>query len=397
MASFRQKVTRSMLRHGLALIGCTGVVFGGYYTMTGNEKFYSTVVMPAIRLLDAERAHLLAVKAAAYGWTPQDKNKDPEILNTKVFGLQFSNPVGLAAGFDKHAEAVDGLLKMGFGFVEVGSVTPEPQPGNPKPRVFRLVEDQAVINRYGFNSDGHKAASKRLQDRLARSGHPKGVLGINVGKNKTSPDAVSDYVKGVKCFSPLAHYLVINISSPNTPGLRALQGREELTQLIDNALEARRQASPSAQPPLLVKIAPDLTEEDKIDIASVITRQGHQIDGLIVSNTTITRPSTLQSPNKTEQGGLSGAPLREMSTGAVGDMYRLTEGKIPIIGVGGISSGQDAYDKIKAGASLVQLYTALAYQGPPVVRKIKRELAELLRKDGFGSVQEAVGINHKRR
>eukprot|EP00058_Branchiostoma_floridae_P019413 XP_002604903.1 hypothetical protein BRAFLDRAFT_264353 [Branchiostoma floridae] len=350
--------------------------------------------MPCLRLVSAESAHVLAVKTASWGLAPKAwQHKDSPIL-VRVWDRQFRNPIGLAAGFDKHGEAVDGLLSMGFGFVEVGSITPQPQDGNPKPRVFRLLEDKAIINRYGFNSIGHEAVFERLQ-RRAESMSSKGILGINLGKNKTSPDAVGDYVEGVQKFGALADYLVINVSSPNTPGLRTLQGRQELEQLIDKVLEARRSLSCERKPPLLVKIAPDLTQQDKEDIAAVATRQKCAVDGLIVTNTTISRPETLQSTNKTETGGLSGPPVRHMSTETVRDMYKLTKGQLPIIGVGGVSCGADAYEKIRAGASLVQLYTAMAYQGPPVVNRIKRELEKLLREDGFTSVSEAVGADHR--
>ncbi|KAK3744480.1 hypothetical protein QZH41_012893 [Actinostola sp. cb2023] len=376
---------------------------------------------------------------------PRDTQKDPEILNTRVFGLSFSNPLGLAAGFDKNGIAVDGLLKMGFGFVEVGSITPKRQDGNPHPRVFRLIEDKAVINRYGFNSEGHEQVRQHLQ--YQENNNRQGILGVNLGKNKTSEDAVADYIKGVECFGSMGDYLVINISSPNTPGLRAMQGKEQLTKLIDEVIvyqyvesftykygtESKTSIQPITarkiiaqpirmlghdmvttqhhgtnytvltarnklpeRPPVMVKIAPDLTPKDKEDIAAVITRSHAQIDGIIISNTTVLRPSTLKSKNSKETGGLSGEPLTKMSTEVIKDMYKLTNGTLPIIGVGGISTGQDAYDKIKAGASLVQLYTALVYHGPPIIKQIKRELTELLRKDGFNSVSEAVGIDHQR-
>ncbi|KAJ0056589.1 hypothetical protein NL108_010514, partial [Boleophthalmus pectinirostris] len=298
---------------------------------------------------------------------------------TNAFGLKFKNPVGIAAGFDKHGEAVDGLYKMGFGFVEVGSITPKPQEGNPKPRVFRLTTDQAIINRYGFNSCGLIEAQQRLKVREAtqieqtRVGHP---LGINLGKNKLSQDAGADYQEGVKALGPLADYLVVNVSSPNTPGLRNLQGKYELRHLLSMVLKERDALRGEHKPPVLVKIAPDLSSQDKRDIADVVIELG--VDGLMVSNTTVTRPDTLQAPERAEVGGLSGQPLKELSTQTVREMYSLTKGKVPIIGIGGVASGQDALDKIRAGASLVQFYTALAYQGPPVVTKIKRELEQLL-------------------
>lgn len=394
-STFKQRVTRKLINHALGVVGCTGLMFGSYFTITGDEGFYKSFIMPAVmRTLNAERSHAFAVWLASKGLIPVDVEGDPEILQTKVFGLQFRNPIGLAAGFDKHGEAVDGMLKAGFGFVEIGSITPLPQPGNDKPRVFRLMEDKAVINRYGFNSHGHQAVQSRLEEQYLARGHPPGILGINLGKNKTSDNAAGDYARGVQCFSGWGDYLVINVSSPNTPGLRSLQGREELANLIDKVLAVRDSLPVNMHHPLLVKIAPDLSEDDKEDIAAVVTRQKSGVDGIIVTNTTVARPENLKSTNKRETGGLSGKPLTELSTRTVSDMYKLTGGKLPIIGVGGISTGQDAYDKIKAGASLVQLYTALAYEGPPIVKKIKRELAELLRNDGFNSIEEAVGIDH---
>ncbi|CAH1269603.1 Hypp4220 [Branchiostoma lanceolatum] len=393
--------TASKFRSLFTIVGGGTTVFVAHALFTGNEKFYREAFMPCLRLVSAESAHVLAVKAASWGLGPKAwQHKDSSILRSQLWDRQFRNPIGLAAGFDKHGEAVDGLLSIGFGFVEVGSITPKPQDGNPKPRVFRLLEDKAIINRYGFNSVGHEAVLERLQRRAGSMSsmsedEPRGILGINLGKNKTSADAVGDYVEGVQKFGALADYLVINVSSPNTPGLRALQGRQELEQLIDKVLEARSSLSCPRKPPLLVKIAPDLTQQDKEDIAAVATRQKGAVDGLIVTNTTISRPETLQSTNKKETGGLSGPPVRHMSTKTVRDMYKLTNGQLPIIGVGGVSCGADAYEKIRGGASLVQLYTAMAYQGPPVVNRIKRELEQLLREDGFTSVTEAVGADHR--
>ncbi|XP_007431842.1 dihydroorotate dehydrogenase (quinone), mitochondrial [Python bivittatus] len=298
-------------------------------------------------------------------------------------------------GFDKHGEAVDGLYKMGFGFVEVGSVTPEPQEGNPKPRVFRLPEDQAIINRYGFNSHGHAVVERRLrarqvaQHQLSEAGMP---LGINLGKNKCSVDAAADYVAGVRVLGPLADYVVVNVSSPNTPGLRALQSRADLHLLLTKVLAERDSLPGKHKPAVLVKIAPDLTSREKQDVASVASELG--IDGLVVTNTTVSRPETLRGASCSEGGGLSGAPLRQLSTQVVREMYSLTQGRIPIIGVGGVCTGQDALEKIRAGASLVQMYTALTYHGPPVVGAIKQELEVLLREQGFQSVQDAVGADH---
>lgn len=367
------------------------LTFAGYSIYEGNEKFYREYVMPFThKFFDAETAHRLGVLAAKYNIVPRkQKTPDSPILSSVVFGREFSNPVGLAAGFDKDGEGVRGLTKIGFGFIEIGSVTPEPQPGNPKPRVFRLKEDKAIINRYGFNSEGHEAVYNRLKDRVTEQDNC--LLGINLGKNKSSTDPISDYTQGVEKFSRLADYLVVNISSPNTPGLRDLQGKQKLQNLLDKVIERRDEME--VRKPLLVKIAPDLTDRDKEDIAAVVTSRKGYVNGLIISNTTVRRPPSLKNPSKTEEGGLSGPPVRDMSTKTIADMYRLTNGSIPIIGVGGVSSGQEAYKKIRSGASLVQLYTALVYEGPPVVKKIKRELEELLRRDGFKSISEAVGAD----
>jgi dihydroorotate dehydrogenase len=363
-----------------------------------------------VRLLDAETAHNLGIMAAKMGFFPKETRPDPPSLATTVWGRKFPNPIGMAAGFDKHAEVIEPLLGIGFGFVEIGSVTPLEQPGNPKPRCFRLKEHGAVINRYGFNSEGVDVAQSRLaalrkkQQEEGVSRFPAGIVGVNLGKNKTSPDAAADYTTGVYKLGPYADYLVINISSPNTPGLRALQSRAELENLVKAVKAARDHIqwdknaalNGGTPPPLLVKIAPDLTEADTADIAAVAMKQG--VDGLIISNTTIERPGSIPDhPHGKETGGLSGAPLFESSTAMLRVMYRLTKGKIPIIGVGGVSTGQDAYDKIKAGASLVELYSSFTYAGPSLVPRIKKELAQCLRKDGYESVAEAVGADHRKK
>lgn len=293
----------------------------------------------------------------------------------------------MAAGFDKDAEVFDSLTQMGFGFVEVGSITPKPQSGNPKPRLFRLPEDNALINRMGFNSGGLPQARRRLEKRLNRR---DGIVGVNLGKNKQG-EAEADYAAGVRALAPFADYLVINVSSPNTPGLRALQSAEILDSLIAAVLRARGDAG--VAPPLLLKLAPDLGEAELRDIAAVAAARS--VDGLIIGNTTIERPSSLHGPHVSELGGLSGAPLYTLSTEVLRLVYRLTEGRMPLIGVGGIFSGKDAYGKIRAGASLVQLYTALVYQGPGLLQRLKDELAQLLRRDGFASVADAVGADHR--
>ncbi|KAL4429217.1 hypothetical protein ABPG77_010196 [Micractinium sp. CCAP 211/92] len=357
---------------------------------------------PLVRLFDAETAHKIGILAAKLGFFPRETRPDPPSLRTVVWGREFPNPLGVAAGFDKDAEVVEPLLGLGFGFVEVGSITPLPQPGNPKPRAFRLPEFGAVINRYGFNSEGLDAARERLaafRRRQAEQGaaFPGGMLGVNLGKNKTSEDAGADYSTGVTKLGEFADYLVINISSPNTPGLRSLQGRQELESLVRRVKQTRDGMKWDARgpPPLLVKIAPDLTEADMTDIAAVALEQG--VDGLIVSNTTITRPGPIaEHPLGKEAGGLSGRPLFEMATEVLREMYTLTGGKLPIVGVGGVSSGADAYAKIRAGASLVELYSSFAYEGPKLVPRVKRELAALLERDGFASVAEAVGADHRR-
>jgi dihydroorotate dehydrogenase len=341
---------------------------------------------PLIRLLSAEKAHNLSIAILKSGLVPRQPKDDDPALKITLWGLEFSNPVGLAAGYDKNAEVPDALLGQGFGFVEVGTVTPQPQPGNPEPRLFRLVEDLAVINRMGFNNDGMERVAENLRRRR------KSVVGVNLGKNKTTEDAASDYEKGVRTLGGLADYLVINVSSPNTPGLRALQSRTALEDLVGRARRALLELP--KPPPLLLKIAPDLTEQDQREITDVVLAGG--LDGLIVTNTTISRPAGLISANKSEIGGLSGPPLFDASTRFLSDMYRLTQGRLPLIGVGGITTGMQAYAKIRAGASLVQLYTALIYHGTIQVTRIKRDLVRLMRRDGFKTLSEAVGADHAR-
>jgi dihydroorotate dehydrogenase len=346
------------------------------------------VVRPLLLRLDPERAHRAAIMALRLGLVKAQREPDDPVLACRVMGREFPNPIGLAAGFDKDAEALDALLDMGFGFVEAGSVTPRPQPGNPRPRLFRLTEDAAVINRYGFNSQGLEAFVARLQRRARR-----GIVGANVGKNRNTEDAAADYVTGIEAVCGLADYLVCNVSSPNTPGLRGLQARAPIEQLFARVLQARRRSAPDPQrlPPLLAKVGPDLTEEQVFDIAEAAIAAG--IDGLIVGNTTLERPPGLRSRHKTEAGGLSGRPLTGQANACLTAMYRYTRGRIALIGCGGIASGADAYARIRAGADLVQLYSALVFQGPALVQRIKRELARLLRADGFVRVADAVGID----
>jgi dihydroorotate dehydrogenase len=343
------------------------------------------LALPLLRRLPPEMAHRTTIHALRGGLAPRRRRADPPSLAVRVWGRDFPNPIGLAAGFDKNAEAPDALLRFGFGFVEIGTVTPRPQAGNPRPRLFRLPEDEALINRLGFNNEGLPAVTARLTARRGRGG----LVGANVGKNRDTLDDSADYVQGVTALAPLVDYLVVNVSSPNTPGLRELQRKNRVTALIEKLVAARASVMPANPPPLLVKIAPDLTAAERSDLAAAALAT--RIDGLIVANTTVARPATLRSPEAHEPGGLSGRPLFAASTALLAEMYRLTAGKVPIIGVGGISSGADAYEKIRAGASLVQLYTALVYRGPGLVQRIKLELAELLARDGFVSLSEAIG------
>ncbi len=349
---------------------------------------YYRLLAPAIRLIEPETAHALALGALRRNLVPPPPRFEDAVLGITVWGLEFANPIGLAAGFDKNAEVTDAMLAQGFGFVEVGSVTPRPQPGTPRPRLFRLPADGAVINRMGFNNQGQEAMARRLQGRRANR-RQAGIIGVNLGKNRDTEDAAADYVKGVVSLAGLADYLVINVSSPNTPGLRALQGRQPLAALIG----AVKRALPRQPPPLLLKIAPDLTDQDKRDIAEVALETA--IDGIVATNTTIQRPPGLVERHRFEDGGLSGRPLRQAATAVLADIYRLTAGKIPLIGVGGIESGTEAYARIRAGASLVQLYTALVYHGPGIANGIKRQLAHLLRADGFERLTDAVGADHR--
>ncbi|MDE2182030.1 MAG: quinone-dependent dihydroorotate dehydrogenase [Alphaproteobacteria bacterium] len=339
-------------------------------------------VVAALRLLPPETAHRATVELAArFGaFVPPARRDDPR-LSVAALGLHFPNPVGLAAGFDKNARAFPTMLKLGFGHVECGTVTPRAQPGNPRPRLFRLPEDRAVINRMGFDNQGMDAIAPRVARRRA------GILGINIGANRDSKDRTADYRTAFLKLSPYADYVAVNVSSPNTPGLRGLQNRDELRRLLGILVGAR-----AARPlPLLLKIAPDLEEQAMDDIAGVVLEAG--IEGLIVTNTTLARPPWLRSRFARETGGLSGAPLFEPSTRVLAGMRRRVGAKLVLIGVGGIASGADAYAKIRAGANLVQLYTALVYQGSGLVARIKRELLACIERDGLATVTDAVGAD----
>ena len=340
-----------------------------------------SLIRPALFSLDAEQAHGLTIDALA-AWaklgTPFAAPAPDPILRTTVAGVDFATPLGLAAGVDKNGDAIDGWFGLGFGSVEIGTLTPLPQPGNPKPRIFRLVEDRAVINRLGFNNGGIDAALPR-----AAAAKRQGVLGINVGANKDTTDRIADYRTGVSKAAEIADYITINISSPNTPGLRDLQHGTALAELLA-ACGAARGAIP-----LFLKIAPDLDPAAIDDIARAAI--AHRIDALIVSNTTISRPDSLRSRHAAESGGLSGAPLASLARTRLADVRRATGGQIPIISVGGIDSAAEAYARIRAGASLVQLYSALVYEGPGLARHINTGLAALLKSDGFASLADAIG------
>lgn len=345
------------------------------------------LIRPLLFALDAERAHDLSIAALRSMPTAAPPAADP-MLETTLAGIRFPNPVGLAAGYDKDGRVAHKMHGLGFGFAELGTLTPLAQPGNAKPRLFRLVEDRAVINRFGFNNGGQGAAA----DRIARYRRPVGdgpVIGINIGANKDATAAgrgIADYVTGVTCMAPLADYLTVNISSPNTPGLRALQGRAALDELLGAVMAAR----PHGGPPIFLKVAPDLEPADAEDIAAACI--DHGVDALIVSNTTITRPA-LRSAHAGETGGLSGAPLTDLSLGRLRDFRRLLGSRLPLIGVGGIGSGAQAYARIRAGASLVQVYSALVYEGPWLARRITRDLKALMARDGVRRIADAVGVD----
>ncbi|HVI05828.1 MAG TPA: quinone-dependent dihydroorotate dehydrogenase [Sphingomicrobium sp.] len=335
------------------------------------------LIRPLAFALDAEPAHRLTIKMLKL--VPPRRPPDfPSSLKTRVAGIDFPTPVGLAAGFDKDAEVPEQMLSMGFGFVEVGTLTPLPQVGNPRPRLFRLAKDRAVINRMGFNNGGQPAA----YGRLIECTHMHGVIGVNVGANKESGDWIADYVRGVQAMAPVARYLTVNISSPNTPGLRGLQDGGALQEL----LAALRQIG--SKKPIFLKIAPDLADGDPERIVRAAI--DHGIDALIVSNTTLSRP-LLKSRHATEAGGLSGAPLRSMALDALRKFRRASGGEMPLIGVGGIANAVDAFERIRAGASLVQIYTSMVYEGPGIARRIALGLAKRLKDEGFASIAEAVG------
>jgi dihydroorotate dehydrogenase len=335
-----------------------------------------------LQALDPERAHDLAVNSLELGLYPRTTLPDDPRLAQDIWGLHFENPVGMAAGFDKDARVVEALLGTGFGFVEVGTLTPGPQAGNPRPRIFRSMRDRAVINRLGFNNQGHAAALERLRSRQ------RGLVGVNVGAGRDADDRIADYVSGIERFAAVADYLTVNISSPNTPGLRDLQAPHALDALLMR-VEAARQALPGRSPPLLLKLAPDLDDQDLPEIVRIALTHG--VDGLIVSNTTLARDGLNDSSFAAETGGLSGRPLFFRSTRMLARVYTLTGGKLPLIGVGGIDSGATALTKIEAGASLLQLYTGLVFEGPSLIGRIKQALVQAIEQASGTSLAPLIG------
>jgi dihydroorotate dehydrogenase len=351
-------------------------------------RAFDAFSLPLLRWFDPEDAHRMAIQGLRLLPPVRLKPDDPK-LAVRAFGLNFPNPIGMAAGFDKSGEVPDALLRLGFGFVEIGSVTPKPQTGNPRPRIFRLERDEGVINRLGFNNDGAEAVLRRLATRA----HLGGIVGVNVGANKDSADRVADYVKLIETFAPVASYFTINVSSPNTPGLRNLQQSAALDDLLAKVIDARERVRKHAgDSPVLLKVAPDLSLAELDDVVHIARSRG--VDGIIVANTTLARPSTLRETNRSkEEGGLSGRPLFRLSTRMVAETYVRAEGAFPLIGVGGIDTGGAALTKIRAGASLIQLYSSLVYKGLGLVEDIKNDLSSTLLRTGRDSLSEIVGAD----
>jgi dihydroorotate dehydrogenase len=351
-------------------------------------RAFDAFSLPLLRWFDPEDAHRLAIQGLKL-LPPLRPRPDDAKLAVRAFGLNFPNPIGMAAGFDKSAEAPDALLRLGFGFVEIGTVTPKPQIGNPRPRLFRLERDEAVINRMGFNNDGAEAVLRRLAGRA----HLSGIVGVNVGANKDSADRVADYVRLIETFAPVASYFTVNVSSPNTPGLRDLQQAAALDDLLAKVIDARERVREKAgDSPVLLKIAPDLSLAELDDVVHIA--RSRRVDGMIVANTTLARPSTLrEQAGAREQGGLSGRPLFRLSTRMVAETYVRAEGAFPLVGVGGIDTGGAALTKIRAGASLIQLYSSLIYRGLGLVDDIKNDLASTLLRTGRDSLSEIVGAD----
>ena len=343
-----------------------------------------SILRPFLFKLDPELAHDLAIKSLKFNYLPNKmfEIKDEQMLNIKLLGLNFSNPIGLAAGFDKSAEAYNSLLKFGFGFIEVGTVTPLKQFGNSKPRIFRLENDNAMINRLGFNNDGIEIVKNRIQQEKK-----DGIIGINIGPNKDTKEQKEDFCIGLKNFMQLADYITINISSPNTEGLRDFHNQEKLNDLLQSLNKIKNEEKKNI--PILLKISPDISDNHISEIVTIAIE--NSISALILTNTTNVNRDNLTSDSKNEEGGLSGEPLQELSTQMIKKFYKKLSGKIPIIGVGGVNSGKSAYEKITAGASLLQLYTGFVYKGPAIVKNIKQELIEILKNKGFSNIKEAIG------
>ncbi len=340
-----------------------------------------------LKFLPPELAHSITINALKYIKLNLDKPDDP-ILSQHFNGLDFPNPIGLAAGFDKNAEVIKSMFSLGFGFIEVGTITPFPQKGNSKPRVFRLEEDKAIINSLGFNNKGSKKVRKNLL-KLKKNFFENKIIGVNLGKNKNSLNSIDDYLFGMEQLGDISSYITINISSPNTEGLRDLQLRGNIENLIKKIISKREEIENINRKPIFIKISPDLNEDQLRDIALIAL--ANNIDGLILTNTTITRPDNLLSNKSIFKGGLSGEPLFKTSNNILRKMYNLTNGQITLVGVGGISNGSDCYEKIKSGASLVQLYSALTFSGPYLISKIKTELSDLIKTDGYKHISEVIG------
>lgn len=384
--AFNPSTIITILKYATFTVGTTLFLTYFFDTRAGIHKH---VIMPLVHTwIDPEEAHKLSIWLASKNLIPKEKVIiDDDSLKVEIWGKTLSNPIGLAAGCDKNGEAVDGLLNVGFGFVEVGSVTPEPQEGNPKPRMFRLTEDQAAINRYGLNSDGHQVVASRLAKRVLKhqvgegnaSGMKNKLVGVNLGKNKTSPtDSNRDYILGVENLGPYADYLVVNVSCPNVSFLKDSQQKDKIAQTLLQVKEARDNLLPH-RPPILVKLAPNLSQDQLVDIANVLLEV--KPDGVIISNTTPTRPESLKASKSLQSqfGGLSGPPVKPLALASVKTFYKATQGRVPIIGCGGISNADDAIEFARAGASLVELYTSFSYQGPGMVTEMKMELKEKLK------------------
>ena len=343
------------------------------------------ILRPLIFKFSPEVAHSLAIKALKLNNIPYSKPKDNHILETTFCEKKLSSPIGVAAGFDKNAEVYNPLFNLGFGFVEVGTITPKPQFGNPKPRVFRLEEDEALINRLGFNNSGSEQISQTIKEN-----NKKGFLGINIGPNKDSKDRVEDYLICFRKFYNLADYITINISSPNTENLRDFHKQDELNSLIDKLKNEKKELNSNI--PLAIKVSPDLNDDQINEVSKIIMEQ--EIGIIIVSNTTDKNRENLKNINKLEKGGLSGKPIEKISNEAISKFYKILKDKTKIIGVGGVSNGQDAFEKIISGATLVQLYTGMVYRGPRIASKISKELIDLLKNKGFKNVSEAIGTKN---